>query len=133
MGATLLRMISGPGNRLAARRTAGAEMGRHRHGKGRCTHPTGNFQAKREGGGGPAENEKRLPHPAAVGRCDRRTESTEEKNGHQRIRVPITHGRPHVPEQRPPYASTGVEAGGIAENTIPRFEAPVCQAHDKNF
>ena len=36
---------------------------------------TSHLTAERQGSRGPTENEKRLPHPAPVGRCDKRTEN----------------------------------------------------------
>ena len=41
--------------------------------------PTGHLAAERQGSGSPAENEKRLPHPAAVGRRNRRSKGTEKQ------------------------------------------------------
>ena len=80
-----------------------------------------------------AENEKRLPHPATVGRRDRRSDATKKKNGQQRMGVPVTHRRPYVPGQRAAYAAESAETGGAAPHPIPRSPSPVCQAHDKNF
>ena len=36
---------------------------------------------ERQGSGSPAENEKRLPHTAVVGRRDKRSDASKEKNG----------------------------------------------------
>ena len=43
--------------------------------------PTGHFTAKRQSSRGTVENEKRLPHAAAVGRRDKRSDASKEKNG----------------------------------------------------
>ncbi len=74
---------------MAAQITAGPEMDRRRL-RPRCTeNSTSNFKTERQGRGSPAENEKRLPHLANLGRCDRRTESTETKSRRQRVGIPI--------------------------------------------
>ena len=39
--------------------------------------PTGHLTTRRQSSRGPVENEKRLPHPAIVGRRDKRTENAE--------------------------------------------------------
>ena len=68
---------------------------------------------------GPTENEKRLPHPAAVGRRDRRSKGTEKQGGKQQMGIPVTHRRPYVTGQRPAYAAKSAETGGIATDTLP--------------
>ena len=70
-------LLPRPRHGIAAGRTTGAEMGRRRPRPWCAENPTGNFTAERQGSGSPAENEKRLPHTAAVGRCDKRTENAE--------------------------------------------------------
>ena len=105
-------------HRTAAGRTAGAEMDgcrlRPQSGQGAA----GYIPAKRRGGRGPAENEKRLPHTAPVGRRDRRSDATKKKNGQQRMGIPIAHRRSHVTRQRPAYAAKSAETSGSTENTL---------------
>ena len=66
-----------------------------------------------------AENKKRLPHPAAGGRCDRHSESAEEKSGEQSVGVPVTYGRAVVAGLREQYAAPGTEAGRTAQHPLP--------------
>lgn len=73
----MLGGVSRPRNGAAARRIAGAKVGgrglRAQRSQGAASH----FTAKWQSSGSAAENEKRLPHIATVGRRNRRTESTE--------------------------------------------------------
>ena len=57
------------------------------------SHLSAEWQSSRS----PAENEKRLPHTAPVGGCDRRSDATKKKNGQQRMGIPIAHRRPLCP------------------------------------
>lgn len=67
----------------------------------------------------PLKTKKRLPHPAVVGRCNRRTENAKEQGWRQRVGIPIAHRWPHVTGQRPAYAATGAETGRTAKDTFP--------------
>ena len=66
-----------PHHRTSAGRTAGAKVDGCRLPAWRAENPTGHLAAERQGSGSPAENEKRLPHTAVVGRRDKRTENAE--------------------------------------------------------
>ena len=62
----------------------------------RTENPTSYLKTERQGRGDPTKNEKRLPHPATVGRCDRRTENAKEQSWRQRVGIPIANRRSHV-------------------------------------
>ena len=81
--------------------------------------PTGHLAAERQNSRGPTENEKRLSHPAAVGRRDKRSKCTEKQGGKQRVGIPIAHRRPYVTGQRVAYAPAGSETGWAAPHPIP--------------
>ena len=85
-------------NGIAAGRTAGSEMDgcglRPQGGQGAAGH----FPAERQGGRGTAENKKRLPHTAPVGRCDKRTENAKVQDRKQRMGIPIAHRGPMSPD-----------------------------------
>ena len=49
--------------------------------RGVAENPTGHLAAEWQSGRGTVENEKRLPHTAPVGGCDRRSDASKEKNG----------------------------------------------------
>ena len=74
-------LLPRPRHRTTPWGTAGIEVDGCRPRPWRAENPTGNFPAKRQGGRSPAENEKRLPHTAPVGGCDRRSDATKKKNG----------------------------------------------------
>ena len=95
-------------------------MDGHRPRPWRAENPTGNFTAERQSSRSPAENEKRLPHIAAVGGCDRRSDATKKKNGQQRMGISLAHRRPYVPGQRAAYAAESAETGRAAPHPIPR-------------
>ena len=99
--------------------TAGIEV----DGRGLPARSTENSEshlsAERQSSRSPTENEKRLPHAAAVGGCDRRSDATKKKNGQQRVGIPIAKRRPHVPGQRPANAPAGAETSGAAPHPIP--------------
>ena len=78
------------------------------------------LSAERKGGRSAAENKKRLSHTAAVGRRDRRPESTEVQSGWQRVNIPIADRRPHVTGQRSAHAPESAEASGAATHPLPR-------------
>ena len=80
--------------------------------------PTGNFTAEWQSSRSPAENEKRLPHTAVVGRRDRRSKGTEKQGGKQRVGISIAHRRPHVPGQRVAYAAPRSKASRTATDTL---------------
>ena len=66
----------------------------------------------------PAENEKRLPHTAPVGGCDKRTENAEMQSWEQRMGIPVPRRRSHVTGQRAAHAPAGAETSGSTENTL---------------
>ena len=100
-------------------RTAGAEVDGRRPRPWCAENPTGHLAAERQGSRSTAENEKRLPHAAAVGRCDKRTENAEMQSRKQRVGIPIAHRRPHVTGQRAAHAPAGAETGGAAPHPLP--------------
>ena len=79
---------------------------------------TSHLTAKRQSGRGTAENEKRLPHTATVGGCDKRSENAEMQSWEQRMGIPITHRRPHVTGQCAAYAPAGSETGWAAPHPL---------------
>ncbi len=81
-------LLPRPRHGIAAGRTAGSKVdGRGLRARS-AENPTGHLSAERQGGRSTAENEKRLPHTAAVGRRDKRSENAKEKgataNGYSR-------------------------------------------------
>ena len=111
-------LLPRPRHGAAAGRTAGSKVDGPRPRPWRAENPTGNLTAEWQSGGSPAENEKRLPHPAAVGRRDKRSENAEMQSWEQRMGVPIAHRRPHVTGQRSAYAPAGAETGGAATHPL---------------
>ena len=107
---------------LAPGRTAGAEMDGHRPRPWRAENPAGNFTAERQGGRGPTENEKRLPHPALVGRCDKRFDAAKKENRKQRVGISVPNRRPHVTGQRAAHAPAGTES----ERGCPASDSMTC-------
>ena len=95
----------------------------------RTENPTSHLKTERQGRGGPTENEKSLPPPAAVGRRDRRSKGAEKQGGKQRVGIPIA----NVTGQCSAYAPASTETSRTAKDTLSRSAPPVCQAHDKNF
>ena len=60
---------------------------------------TGHLAAERQSSRSPAENEKRLPHPAAVGRCDKRSENAKmQESGNSEWVFPSPTGGPMSPD-----------------------------------
>ena len=81
--------------------------------------PTGRLTAEQQGGRSTVENEKRLPHTAAVGRCDKRSENAKVQGGQQRMDIPLANRRSHVTGQRAAHAPAGAETGGPTPHPLP--------------
>ena len=75
----------------------------------------------RQSGRGTAENEKRLPHTAIVGRRDQRSENAKVQSRKQRVGISVTNRRAHVPGQRTAYAAKSSETRGAAPHPFPRL------------
>ena len=74
-------LLPRPRHGPTAGRTVGTEMDGRRPRPWCAENPTGHLTAEQQGSRGPTENEKRLPHTAIVGRCDKRSDATKKKNG----------------------------------------------------
>ena len=108
-------LLPRPRHRAAAWGTAGTEMDGHGLPARSTENSESHLSAEWQSGRSPAENEKRLPHTAPVGGCDRRSDATKKKNGQQRMGIPVPNRRPHVPGQRSAYAPAGAETGGPSD------------------
>ena len=88
-------LLPRPRHRTSAGRTAGIEVDGCGLPPRSTENSTGHLAAERQGGRSPAENEKRLPHTAVVGRRDKRSER------HRKTRWEAASGYFHRPPEAP--------------------------------